>query len=103
MKSYNKLVRDKIPEIIKEAGKTCNIRYADEKEQLKLLEEKIQEEVSEYIEAKNLEELADIMEVLFGLAKNLGFSEEELLKCREDKRNQRGGFEEGVVLLEIYE
>lgn len=103
MKSYNKLVRDKIPEIIKEAGKTCNIRYADEKEQLKLLEEKLQEEVSEYIEAKNLEELADIMEVLFGLAKNLGVSEEGLLKCREDKRSQRGGFEEGVVLLEVYE
>ncbi|SHJ74056.1 Predicted house-cleaning noncanonical NTP pyrophosphatase, all-alpha NTP-PPase (MazG) superfamily [Clostridium amylolyticum] len=103
MKSYNKLVRDKIPEIIKEAGKTCNIRYADEKEQLKLLEEKLQEEVSEYIEAKNLEELADIMEVLFGLAKNLGFCEEDLLKCREDKRSKRGGFEEGVVLLEVYE
>lgn len=103
MKSYNKLVRDKIPQIIKEAGKTCNIRYADEKEQLKLLEEKLQEEVSEYMEAKNLEELADIMEVLFGLAKNIGFSEERLLKCREDKRNQRGGFEEGVVLLEVYE
>lgn len=103
MKSYNKLVRDKIPKIIGESGKTCNIKYADEKEQLKLLEEKLQEEVSEYIEAKNLEELADIMEVLFGLAKNLGFTEEELLKCREHKRNQRGGFEEGVVLLEVYE
>lgn len=103
MKSYNKLVRDKIPEIIKVSGKNCNIRYVDEKEQLKLLEEKLQEEVSEYIETKNLEELADIMEVLFGLAKNLGFSEEELLKCREDKRSQRGGFEEGVVLLEVYE
>lgn len=103
MKYYNKLVRDKIPDIIRESGKTCNIRYADEKEEPKLLEKKLQEEVSEYIEAKNLEELADIMEVLFGLAKSLGFSEEDLLKCREHKRNQRGGFEEGVVLLELYE
>lgn len=103
MKSYNKLVRDKIPEIIRESGKTCTIRYVDEKGHMKLLEEKLHEEVSEYIEAKNLEELADIMEVLFGLANNLGFSEEELLKCREHKRNQRGGFEEGVVLLEVYE
>jgi len=103
VKSYNKLVRDKIPEIIRESGKTCTIRYADEKEHLELLEEKLQEEVSEYVEAKNLEELADIMEVLFGLAKNLGFSEEDLLKCRENKRNQRGGFEEGVVLLEVHE
>lgn len=103
MKFYNKLVRDKIPEIIKVSGKTCNIRYADEKEQLRLLEEKLQEEVSEYMEAKNLEELADIMEVLFGLTKNLGFSEEDLLKCREHKTNKRGGFEEGVVLLEVYE
>lgn len=103
MKYYNKLVRDKIPKIIEETGKKCSIRYVDEKEQLKLLEGKLNEEVLEYIDDKNLEELADIMEVLFGLAKNLGFSEEELLKCREEKKKKRGGFEEGVLLLEVYE
>lgn len=52
---------------------------ASKKEMEALLETKLQEKVKEYIEDKNIEELADIMEVLFGLAHNLGYSEEELL------------------------
>lgn len=56
------------------------------------------EEVNEYLTDKNLEELADVMEVLFGLAHNLGYSEEELLEKRRMKFEERGGFKEGIVL-----
>lgn len=103
MKIYNKLVRDKIPQIIEATGKISDIRIAEKEELLGLLEAKLMEEVTEFKQDKNLEELADVMEVLFGLAKNLGFSEEDLMRKREEKRQERGGFEEGIVLLKVYE
>lgn len=102
MTTYNKLVRDKIPEIIRASDKECEVSVVCGKEKTELLEKKLMEEVGEFLEAKNLEELADIMEVLFGLAEDLGFSEEELVKSRNDKRNERGGFSEGIVLEKVY-
>lgn len=98
MKEYNKLVRDKIPEIIRADGKECEIRVAEGKEKYELLENKLMEEVNEFLEDKNLEELADVMEVLFGLAREIGYSEEELISKREEKRAERGGFKDGVIL-----
>ena len=98
MKIYNKLVRDKIPEIIEATGKSFDIHYAKKEELLPLLETKLNEEVSEYLEDQNLEELADVMEVLFGLASALGYSEEDLINKRNAKREERGGFEKGIVL-----
>ena len=98
MKVYNKLVRDKIPEIIEADNKKCEIEIVQGKEKQELLEKKLLEEVNEYLEDKNLEELADVMEVLYGLAKELGYSEEELNKKREQKLQKRGGFKEGIVL-----
>lgn len=98
MKTYNKLVRDKIPEIINADGKEYEIEIATKQERHILLENKLQEEVNEFLENKNLEELADVMEVLFGLAYTLGYSEEDLLKARNKKKEERGGFEEGIIL-----
>ena len=102
MKTYNKLVRDKIPEIIKEDGKNCDTIIVSGDEKKQLLRAKLMEEVNEYLEDDNLEELADVMEVLFGLAHELGFSEEDLLKKREEKLKARGGFKEGIVLKSTY-
>lgn len=76
MKEYDKLVRDLIPEVIHNSGKKCDFEVVNNNELTDRLEEKLKEEVNEYLEDKNLEELADIMEVLFGLADNLGYSEE---------------------------
>ena len=101
MKEYNKLVRDKIPEIIRADGKQCEIRVAEGKEKYELLEKKLMEEVNEFLEDKNLEELADVMEVLFGLAREIGYSEEDLIRKREEKRRERGGFEDGIVLVKV--
>lgn len=103
MKIYNKLVRDKIPEIIKASGKSSNTHYAKKEELLPLLETKLNEEVSEYLEDKNLEELADVMEVLFGIANSLGYSEKDLISKRNEKKQERGGFEKGIVLEKVYE
>jgi predicted house-cleaning noncanonical NTP pyrophosphatase (MazG superfamily) len=102
MKMYKKLVRDKIPQVIEASGSKCDIRIADKKEKYELLEAKLKEEVGEFFEAKNLEELADVMEVLFGLADSLGYSEEDLIRKREGKREERGGFKEGIVLEKVY-
>ena len=102
MKQYNKLVRDLIQEVIRETGKECDIEVTAKEQRTELLEAKLMEEVNEYLEDKNLEELADIMEVLFGLAHNLGYSEDDLLKKREEKLKERGGFKEGVVLKKVY-
>lgn len=98
MKKYDKLVRDKIPEIIRADGKECEIRIVEGKEKIQLLEKKLNEEVNEFFEDNNLEELADVMEVLFGLAKELGYSESDLMKKREEKKEERGGFEDGIKL-----
>ncbi|MDV4151758.1 nucleoside triphosphate pyrophosphohydrolase [Clostridium sp. AL.422] len=101
MKLYNKLVRDRIPDIIKESGKECEIEIVKGVDKQGLLEKKLLEEVNEYMEDKNLEELADVMEVLFGLANELGYSEEELLNKRNEKLQKRGGFKEGIVLVNV--
>ena len=73
MKVYNKLVRDLIPQVIEKSGKKFDIHIAGKEEYGKLLEEKLMEEVNEYLEDKNLEELADVLEVLVGLAGMLGY------------------------------
>lgn len=101
MKIYDKLVRYKIPEIIKADGKECEVEIVSAKEKYILLENKLKEEVNEFLEDKNLEELADVMEVLFGLADSLGYTEEDLLKARDKKKEERGGFKDGIVLKSV--
>lgn len=103
MKVYNKLVRDKIPEIIEATGKKFEVRIASKEEHTELLEKKLMEEVAEFMEDKNLEELSDILEVVFSLAENLGYSEQDLMNKRNEKRDERGGFEKGIVLNSVSE
>lgn len=103
MRKYDKLVRDKIPNIIRSGGEEYVVEFVNDSRKAELLEAKLQEEVGEFLEDKNLEELADIMEVIFGLAKSLGYSEEELIDKRNEKREERGGFDSGVVLKEVRE
>ena len=102
MKEYNKLVRDLIPDIIEKDGKQCEVEITDQSNIQMLLEEKMIEEFNEYLEDKNLEELADMLEVIFGLAHHLGYSEEELIEKRNSKLAERGGFKQGIVLKKVY-
>lgn len=99
-KTYNKLVRDKIPEIIEASGNICRTRILSDEEYIKMLDEKLNEECSEYQADKNIEELADILEVIYAIAKTKGTSIEELEKVRLEKSEKRGGFDERILLIE---
>lgn len=96
---YNKLVRDKIPQIIERQGKTPTTRILSDDEYTLALEQKLDEEVGEFHKDKNLEELADILEVVYALAENLGCSQKELLAAYEKKHEARGGFHDRVLLI----
>ncbi len=98
MINYDKLVRDLIPEIIEASGKTATIEIVNNEVAFDYLVKKLDEEVSEFKTDKNLEELADVMEVLFGLAHKLGYSEQELMNTRQEKKDARGGFEKNIIL-----
>ena len=73
-KTYNKLVRDRIPEIIESSGKTCLTATLSEEAYLHMLDQKLEEELSEYQESKSMEELADLIEVIAAVAKARGCS-----------------------------
>ena len=96
---YNKLVRDKIPAIIEAQGERPHIRVLDEEAYSRLLEVKLDEEVSEFHQDKSLEELADILEVVYALAENLGHSREELVEAYQIKHTKRGGFRDRIFLI----
>ena len=98
---YNKLVRDKIPEIIAASGKTCRTQVLTDEAYLKMLDRKLEEELAEYQESKEVGELADLLEVIAAAASARGCTWERLLAIREEKRLARGGFEEKLLLLEV--
>lgn len=96
---YNKLVRDKIPEIIASKGGKAEFRILSDEEYRTFLEAKLDEEVGEYHRDKNAEELADILEVVYALATSIGCNREELMKIYEKKHAARGGFEDRILLI----
>ena len=91
-----KLVRDKIPQIIMSDGKIPIARTLSEEEYLTELDRKLDEEVAEYQADKSLEEMADVLEVLFAICEARGHSVDELMKVRDEKRENRGGFKEKI-------
>ena len=103
MIQYNKAIRDKIPEIIKESGTKCNVKTLSDKEFLEKMEEKLDEEVAEYHQSKSIEEIADIMEVLERIAELRGTSVEELAKIKNEKSQKRGKFEKNLFLVDTNE
>ena len=98
---YNKLVRDKIPEIIEESGKTCKTEILSNEEYLQMLDKKLDEEIAEYHQEQNIEELADLLEVLYATAKARGYSIEELDHVRVEKQKARGGFDKKILLKSV--
>lgn len=101
MKVYNKLVRDKIPEIIKADGKTCATHILSDEEYIAALEAKLNEEVAEYQADKSLEEMSDILEVLQAICVARGYSLHELEAMRAKKADERGGFAEKIFLEHV--
>lgn len=105
MPIYNKLIRDRIPEIISSSGKKFTVSILSDDEYLAKLRDKCQEELNEYYAAKTteeaLEELADLMEVIYALAKVHGSLPSELEQIRQQKAQKRGGFEKKLFLHSV--
>lgn len=100
---YDKLVRDKIPEIIESRGegRVVVTRILGDDEYKVYLEKKLDEEVAEFHESKSIEELADILEVVFSIGSAYGYEAGTLLLAQEAKYRERGGFGKKVLLEEV--
>lgn len=97
---YNKLVRDNIPEHIKSKGDAPVTHTADDAEYWQKLKEKLQEEVDEFQKAENVEELADILEVLDAICEYTQYDKDELVRIKEKKAEEKGRFEKRIILDE---
>ena len=102
-KVYNKLVRDRIPEIIEASGAECKTRVLSDKEYIEMLDAKLDEELAEYHKDQNLQELADLLEVISAVAVARGYRLEELEAVRAEKAEDRGGFKKKILLVETVE
>ena len=91
-----KLVRDKIPQIITDAGKKPITEILNHDRYLEELDKKLEEEVAEYQADNSIEEMADVLEVLFAICEARGYSVDELMRVREDKCEKHGGFKERI-------
>lgn len=96
---YKKAVRDKIPEIIKKDGYSCNVRNLSNDDFLLEIEKKLNEEVTEYLLDKDPKELVDILEVVYTIAKLNGISKEQLEEIRIQKINECGSFDKNLFLI----
>jgi predicted house-cleaning noncanonical NTP pyrophosphatase (MazG superfamily) len=102
-KTYNKLVRDRIPEMIEEQGKTCVVEILSDEEYISMVDAKLDEELAEYHKDQNIEELADLLEVIYAAAAARGYSREQLETVRAQKAEERGGFGKKLLLKEVFE
>ena len=100
-KIYNKLVRDKIPEIIELDGKKCVTEMLSHEQYIAALDSKLDEELAEYHSGPCVEELADLLEVIYAVAAARGFGVDKLEQVRAEKAKRRGGFEKRLLLKEV--
>lgn len=100
---YNKLVRDRIPEIIESSGKSCTTEILSAEDYLCMIDAKLDEELAEYHRDQDIEELADLLEVIRAAAIARGYTLEDLERVRAEKATKRGGFEKKILLVEVQE
>ena len=101
VKTYNKLVRDRIPEIIKSTGKSCTTVILSAEDYLRMIDAKLDEELAEYHKDQNIEELADLLEVIRAAAIARGYTLDDLERVRAEKAAKRGGFEKRILLKTV--
>ena len=102
MKIYDKLVRDRIPEIIEYSGNHCEVEIVNDEVALEYLYKKLNEEIEKLLEDKHIEEIVDLVEVLFAIGKKYGYSEEDILNKRCEKRKKSSGFDYNFVLKKTW-
>ena len=100
---YEKLVRDRIPEIIRASGKSCATEVLSDEAYLRMIDAKLDEELAEYHQEQNLEELADLLEVLRAAVIARGYTLDKLESVRAQKAAKRGGFAQKILLKEVIE
>jgi predicted house-cleaning noncanonical NTP pyrophosphatase (MazG superfamily) len=100
---HNKLVRDRIPEIIEASGRTCVAVTLPDDAYIRALDAKLNEELAEYQQSKSLEELADLLEVMGAVVKARGYTWDDLTRVRKEKRAARGAFDQRIFLKEVIE
>ena len=96
-------VRDKIPEIISTQGKKCLVEIMDDATYLEMVDKKLGEELEEYYKDGSIEELADLLEVLYAAVAARGYTLDELERVRKEKLLKRGGFEKKLLLKQVEE
>lgn len=97
---YNKLVRDRIPEIIRTKGSECSTRILSDEEYKDALDKKLGEELAEYLGSHDPEELADLLEVIYACAALQSLSPADLERIRAEKADKRGSFADKILLIE---
>ena len=100
---YNKLVRDRIPEIIEASGKSCVTEILSDEAYLRMVDAKLDEELAEYHSDQTIEELADLLEVIYAAAMARGYTLEQLESVRAAKAEKRGAFANKILLKEVIE
>lgn len=100
---HNKLVRDKIPEIIEASGKVCVTEILSDEAYLRMVDAKLDEELAEYHNDQNIEELADLLEVIYAATLARGYALEQLEAVRAEKAVKRGAFTKKIFLKEVIE
>lgn len=103
IKRFNKLVRDRIPEMLESKGQMCETEILSDERYLEMLEAKLMEVSAEYQSEKNIEELVDIIEVVYAIAGARGITEGELDRLRVEKATKNGRFKEKIFLKEVTE
>lgn len=103
VRAVNKLVRDNIPSIIIEKGGVPDFRILSDGEFLDALNDKLLEEVAEYMESKNLDELADILQVICTISEVIGGGKRELEYLMDEKAAERGAFGNRLFLESVDE
>lgn len=98
---YNKLIRDKIPMIIAQSGKTCVVETLSDSNYFDYLSRKLVEEAKEFLESRDTEELADLEEVLLAILEYKNVSFAELEEIRLKKAEDRGGFKKRLLLKQV--
>ena len=101
--TYNKLVRDRIPNTIRENGSRCMYHVATKEELQEAILNKLREEVEEFIEDPCVEELADVQEVLWRIQEVFSITEYEIREATRNKATERGIFDEGYILDYVLE
>ena len=97
---YKKAIRDKIPEIIKDSGFSCNVEKLEDAEFLKKLDKKLDEEIAEYKENGSVEELVDVIEIIQRISELRGVSTKAFEAIRDDKVKKHGAFKENLFLID---